>query len=66
MTVIVPSNMEAFAYATTTFGDTHIFGRSESGISNSLQNQTEGYESAATKVHISASTTFGDVKVYRA
>jgi len=66
MIVIVPSNIEAFAYATNTFGDIHIFGKMQSGISNSLQNQTEGYEAATVKVHISAGTTFGDVKIFKA
>lgn len=66
ITIIVPANMEVFAYGSTTFGDLFILGKSESGISNSLQNQTDRYDSASTKVHISAGTTFGDVKIYRA
>jgi len=66
ITIIVPGDMEAFAYGATTFGDVHIFGNRESGISNRLQNQTENYDSAVTKIHISANTTFGDVKIYRA
>ncbi|MEW5923728.1 MAG: cell wall-active antibiotics response protein LiaF [Candidatus Zixiibacteriota bacterium] len=64
--IIVPANMEVFAYGSTTFGDVTILGKTESGISNHLQNQTDDYDSATSKVHISAGTTFGDVKIYRA
>ena len=66
ITIIVPGNMEAEAYGTTTFGDIHIFGKTESGVSNTLQEKTAGYDAAVSKVHISAGTTFGDVKVIRA
>lgn len=64
--VIVPSDMEVFAYGSTTFGDVFTLGKMETGISNHLQCQTDGYDAAAAKVHISAGTTFGDVKIFRA
>ena len=66
ITVIIPSNMEVFAYGSTTFGDVFILGKTETGISNHLQGQTDGYDTAGAKVHISAGTTFGDVKIFRA
>jgi predicted membrane protein len=65
ITVIVPSNMEAKAYGATTFGDLYVLGRSASGISNRLTMQSDGYDNAADKVYISATTTFGDIKVYK-
>jgi predicted membrane protein len=67
ITVIIPGGMEAMAYGSTTFGDIFILGQSAtSGISNSLQNKTTNYETAAEKVHIHASQTFGDIKIYQA
>jgi len=65
ITVIVPSDMEAKAYGATTFGDLYVLGRSASGISNRLTMQSDGYDNATDKVYISATTTFGDVKVYK-
>lgn len=66
VTVIVPGDMEARAYSSSTFGDLYILGRSASGISTNLSHQTEGYDAAQSKVHISARATFGSVKIYRA
>jgi predicted membrane protein len=66
VTIIVPSTMEAKAYASCTFGDIYLFGQTDSGISNSVQHQTEGFDTAASKVSIWTSMTFGDIKIYRA
>ncbi len=66
ITVVVPKEMEVFAYGSATFGDLHILGKSASGISNNLTTQTDGFDSAASKVYITAGTTFGNVKIYRA
>jgi len=66
VTVIVPADMEASAYSSTTFGDIYAFGKTASGISSSLTASTDGFDTAEPKVHITASTTFGDVKIYRA
>lgn len=65
ITVIVPSNMEAKAYGATTFGDLYVLGRSASGISNNITMQSDGYDNTADKVYITATATFGDIKVYK-
>jgi len=66
ITIVVPANIEALAYGSSTFGDVYIFGKTDTGMSSRLQNQTDGYETAASKVHITTGTTFGDIKVIRA
>ncbi|MFH2037203.1 MAG: cell wall-active antibiotics response protein LiaF [Candidatus Zixiibacteriota bacterium] len=66
LTVIIPASMEVSAFGSCTFGDLYILGKSASGISNTLQNQTEGYDTASAKLSIWASITFGDIKIYRA
>ncbi len=65
ITVIVPNNMEAKAYGATTFGDLYVLGRSASGISNSITMQSDGYDNATDKIYITATATFGDIKVYK-
>ncbi len=66
ITVIVPGNIEASANASSTFGDLYVFGRAASGISSRLQHQTDGYDTASSKLSIWADVTFGDIKIYRA
>jgi predicted membrane protein len=66
ITVVVPGSMEVLAGASNTFGDLDILGQKIDGISNSLRKQTDGYDMASMKVHISSGTTFGDIKIYRA
>lgn len=66
ITVIVPNNIEASANASSTFGDVYVFGRASSGMSSRLQHQTEGYDTASSKLNIWAGITFGDIKIYRA
>ena len=64
--VIVPKDMEIFAYSSATIGDLHILGKYTSGISSKLTTQTDGFDNASTRVYISIDTTFGDIKVYQA
>jgi len=66
ITVILPRNMDIFAYGSDTFGDLFILGQSQSGISNSLTVKTDGFDLATNKVYINARTVFGDVKIYQA
>jgi len=65
ITVIIPAGMEVKAYGSNTFGDLYILGRSASGISKNLTRQTDGYDTAASKIYLSATTTFGDIKIYK-
>ncbi len=66
ITVIVPNNVEVMINAATTFGDINALGRTASGISNRVVQKTDGYDAASTKLDIAATTTFGDVKIFRA
>lgn len=63
ITVLVPPGIEVRADTATTFGEINFFGRSSSGISNHFSQQTDGYESAGTKVDLKIRTTFGDIKI---
>jgi len=65
ITVMIPAGMEVAATAAATFGDLHILDKMADGISSRLSAQTPGYEAAASKLQISASATFGDIRIYR-
>nr|MBN2276692.1 hypothetical protein [candidate division Zixibacteria bacterium] len=66
VTIIVPSDMAASAYASSTMGDIYLFGKAASGFSAGLTASTEDYDSAPDKLQITASTTFGDIKIHQA
>jgi len=65
ITIVVPGDMEAMAYCSSSFGDLYVFGKTASGISNVMTHKTPGYEKAGNAIQISARTNFGDVKIYQ-
>jgi len=66
ITLALPQNIEVLSYCSSAFGDLYNLGAAKSGITSNLTRRTEGYEKAATTLHITARTTFGDIKIYRA
>jgi predicted membrane protein len=66
ITVIIPATMATKAYGSTTFGDLYILEQSSSGISNHLTRQSDNYDSAEEKLFITATATFGSIKIYQA
>ncbi|MCX6827443.1 MAG: cell wall-active antibiotics response protein LiaF [candidate division Zixibacteria bacterium] len=63
--IIIPKEIEAWALASTSFGDIDIFGKSVSGISNDLNGKTDNYDTASSKLQISTRTNFGNIKIIR-
>ncbi|SYZ74041.1 hypothetical protein TRIP_C60311 [Candidatus Zixiibacteriota bacterium] len=66
ITVVLPNNVEVSINAANTFGDITALGRTASGMSNRIVQKTDGYDAASTKLDIGATTTFGDIKIFRA
>ncbi len=65
VTITLPKDMAVFATGSDIFGEIIIFGRIASGISNSLIQKTENFDSAQEKLYIHARTVFGDVRIFQ-
>ena len=63
--IFVPPEIPYFAHCSNFIGDVEMSGRKESGFSNTVDGQSDDYESAEDKLYISVSSFIGDVKIYR-
>lgn len=65
MTVWIPSDIKTSVSASCGAGDIDVLGKKDKGLSNRIEHQDEGYESAQKKLKIMAKLGFGDLKVSR-
>jgi predicted membrane protein len=63
--VMVPAPIEFRAELSSSFGHAEVLGRSSGGLTDELACQTDGYDLAASKLYISAQSSFGEVKIIR-
>jgi predicted membrane protein len=63
MTVWIPSDIKTSVSASCGAGDINVLGKKEEGLSNRIEHQDEGYESAQKKLKITAKLGFGDLKI---
>lgn len=61
--IMVPTGMAVFASGSNFIGDMDLFGRRTSGFGNSIDGQTENYNSAEKKLYIAINTFIGDIRV---
>ena len=62
--VLVPEGMAVFTQSSNFIGDIEMMGRRSSGVGNSLDAQTPGYNEAEAKLYIATNHFIGDVRVY--
>lgn len=63
VTVNLPRNIKTSVRANVILGDIRILELKDSGLFVNRSFQSEGYESAAKKLYISASQVFGDIEI---
>jgi predicted membrane protein len=56
--------MAVFTQSSNFIGDIEMMGRRSSGVGNSLEAQTPGYNEAEAKLYIATNHFIGDVRVY--
>lgn len=61
--VRLPRDIAIAVHANTTFGDIQVHDQHKEGISSSLDYTSPGFETAARRLRITVSRTFGDVKI---
>jgi predicted membrane protein len=62
--ILIPNGMPVFCHCSEFAGDLEVMGRRSSGFGNTLDSQTDNYESAQAKLYIAASHFVGDIRVY--
>lgn len=62
--VILPKKVPTAVIAYTSFGTTRIKDKSSYGVSGKISHKSEGFDSAVSKLTITAHQTFGDVRVF--
>ncbi|HET7152283.1 MAG TPA: cell wall-active antibiotics response protein LiaF [Candidatus Kapabacteria bacterium] len=61
--IIVPGGMDYLLEGTTVFGEVQVDGNKRGGIFSNVNFSTVSYKDAAKKLHVIASTVFGEVKL---
>ena len=61
--IMVPTGMAVFVCGSNFIGDMDLFGRRSSGFGNSIDGQTESYNSAEKKLYIAINTFIGDIRI---
>ena len=63
--IYVPSDMPIFFHGSNFIGDIEVGREKSSGFGNSLDWQTESYQTAESKIYIAANCFLGDLEVIR-
>jgi predicted membrane protein len=61
--IIVPAGMDYLLEGTTVFGEVQVDGNKRGGIFSNVNFSTVGYKDATKRLHVIASTVFGEVKL---
>jgi predicted membrane protein len=62
--IFVPNGMPVYCHCSEFAGDLEVMGKRSSGFGNTLDSQTDNYESAEAKLYVAASHFIGDIRVF--
>jgi lia operon protein LiaF len=62
--ILIPPDLPVLCTASSFIGDVELLGKRSSGLGNTIDARTDGYDSAESKLYIAINHFIGDIRVY--